>query len=86
MGLFDNGFKNNIISGLAFGIGAAVIAPVVIPVLSAGVKPMAKVAIKEGIQLYEKGRELMAEARETMEDLVAEARSEIEVTQSSEKE
>ena len=47
---------------------------------------MAKVAIKEGIQLYEKGRELMAEARETMEDLVAEARSEIEVTRSSEKE
>jgi hypothetical protein len=84
MGLLDNGFKGNILSGLAFGIGAAVVAPIVVPILSAAVKPMAKVMIKEGMRMYEKGREIVEEARETVEDLVAEARSEIEASQSFE--
>ena len=78
MALLDNGFKGNILTGIAFGIGAAVIAPIIIPILSAAVKPMAKVVIKEGILLYEKGKEMVEETRETIEDLVAEARSEVE--------
>jgi hypothetical protein len=82
MGLLDNGFKGNILSGIAFGIGAAVVAPIVIPILSAAVKPMAKVMIKEGMLMYEKGKEIVEEARETVEDLVAEARSEIDASQS----
>lgn len=82
MALLNNGFKGNILAGIAFGIGAAIIAPVVIPILSAAVKPMAKVAIKEGMLLYEKGKEMVEEARETIEDLVAEARSEVEAAHS----
>jgi len=78
MALLDNGFKGNVVAGIAFGIGAAVIAPIIIPILSAAVKPMAKVMIKEGLLLYEKCKEMVEEARETVEDLVAEARSEIE--------
>jgi archaellin len=81
MALLNNGFKGNILAGIAFGIGAAIIAPVIIPILSAAVKPMAKVAIKEGMLLYEKGKEMVEEARETIEDLVAEARSEVEAAQ-----
>jgi hypothetical protein len=80
MGLMDNGFKG-ILSGIGFGIGAAIIAPIVLPILSAGVKPMAKAMIKEGIMLYEKGKEVVEETRETVEDLIAEARSEVEASQ-----
>ena len=81
MGLLDNGFKG-MLSGVAFGIGAAVIAPIVLPILSAGVKPMAKAIIKEGIMAYEKGKEFVEETRETVEDLIAEASSEIEASES----
>lgn len=78
MGLFDNGLKGNIVTGLAIGIGSSILAPVVIPVLASVVKPMAKAAIKGGFLLYQKGREVAAEAQEVVEDLVAETRAELE--------
>lgn len=77
MALFDNGLKGNILSGLAIGIGAAVLAPAVLPVVASVVKPLAKAAIKGGIMLYEKGRETAAEAIEMVEDIVAEAKAEL---------
>ncbi len=77
MGLFNNGFKGNILSGLAFGIGATILAPVVMPMVAAIAKPLAKAAIKSGVLLYEKGRETVAEVGEVVEDLVAEAKTEI---------
>ena len=55
MGLFSSGLKGNILTGLAIGIGASVLAPAVIPVLANVVKPLAKEALKGGIVLYEKG-------------------------------
>jgi len=76
MAFFD-GWKGNILGGLAIGIGASVIAPVIIPVLASVVKPLSKAAIKGGYLLYEKGRETVAEVQEVVEDLVAEARAEI---------
>ena len=78
MGLFDNGWKGNILGGLAIGIGSAVLAPVVIPILSRTAKPLAKAAIKGSLLMYEKGKEKMAEAQEVVEDLMAEARSELD--------
>jgi len=57
MGIFDNGLKGNIFTGLAIGIGAAVLAPTVLPVLVGAAKPLVKAAIKGGIILYEKGKE-----------------------------
>ena len=80
MALFE-GWKGNILGGLAIGIGASVVAPVVIPILATVVKPLTKAAIKGGFLLYEKGRESLAEAQEVIEDLVAEAKAEIEETQ-----
>jgi len=82
MGLFDNGLKGNIVTGLAIGIGSSILAPVVIPVLASVVKPMAKAAIKGGFLLYQKGREVAAEAQEVVEDLVAETRAELEEAES----
>jgi hypothetical protein len=70
-------FKGNIVSGLAIGIGSAVIAPMIIPALSKVAKPLAKAAIKSGLLLYETGKERFAEVSEVVDDLVAEAKSEI---------
>jgi len=77
MGLFDNGFKGNILSGLAIGIGAAVLAPVVMPILASAAKPVLKATIKGGLALYDKGRETYAEVAEVVEDVVAEVKAEI---------
>lgn len=77
MALFNNGLKGNILTGLAIGIGASVLAPAVIPVLANIVKPLAKAALKGGIVLYEKGLETFAETKEVIEDLVAEAKAEL---------
>lgn len=78
MALFNNGLKGNIIGGLAIGIGTAILAPVIIPVLASIAKPLAKAAIKGGITVYEKNKEVIAEVKEVIEDLVAEARAELE--------
>ncbi len=77
MGLLNNGLKGNILTGLAIGIGAAVLAPAVIPVIAGVAKPVVKAAIKGGLVLFEKGKETFAELGEVVEDLVAEAKSEI---------
>jgi hypothetical protein len=78
MAIFENGLKGNIITGLAIGVGTAILAPVVIPMIASIAKPLAKAAIKGGIMLYEKNRELIAEATEVVEDLVAEAKAELD--------
>ena len=69
--------KGNIVSGLAIGIGSAIIAPLVVPALSKAARPMAKAAIKGGLVLWETGKEKLAEAHELMDDLLAEARTEL---------
>jgi hypothetical protein len=78
MGLFNGGWKGNILGGLAIGIGSAVLAPVVIPIISRTAKPLTKAAIKGALLMYEKGKEKVAEAQEVVEDLMAEARSELD--------
>ena len=77
MGLFDNGLKGNIFSGLAIGIGAAVLAPTILPILVGAAKPLLKAAIKGGIVLYDRGKESFAEVGEVVEDLVAEVKAEL---------
>lgn len=64
-------------AGIAATIGAAILAPIVIPALAGVAKPLAKAAIKEGLLLSEKGKEFFAEAAEVFEDLVAEAKAEL---------
>ncbi len=63
--------------GIVAGIGALVLAPVVIPAIAKIGKPIAKAAIKGGITLYEKSIGAVAETGEVLEDLVAEARAEL---------
>ena len=60
------------------GVAAIVLLPVLIPVAAGKVgKPLAKATIKGGIVLYEKGKGVVAEVGETLEDLVAEAKAEL---------
>jgi hypothetical protein len=63
--------------GIIAGIGAVLLAPVVLPVVAGVGKPLAKSLIKGGISLYEKSKGAFAELGETWEDIVAEARAEI---------
>jgi len=71
-------FKNNIVAVLGIGIVAAVLVPIALPVVARAAKPFAKALVKSGIIVYEKSREAVAELGEVMEDVVAEAKAEIE--------
>jgi hypothetical protein len=75
MSLIEDVFKGgNIVSGLAVGIGIAIVAPVVLPVL----RPLAKSVIKAGLVAYDQGRVAFAEMAERTEDILAEARAEMD--------
>jgi hypothetical protein len=75
MALWNNGVKLG--TGLAIGVGALILAPTVLPAVAAVLKPLAKAAIKSGFIIYEKSREVLAETKEVIEDLAAEARAEL---------
>lgn len=77
MALLDELLKRNVITGLAIGVGVAVLGPILLPPLARAAKPAAKAAIKSGLLMVEKGRETLAELGEMTEDLVAEAKAEL---------
>ncbi|MCF8130089.1 MAG: DUF5132 domain-containing protein [Deltaproteobacteria bacterium] len=64
-------------SGLAIGAASVVLAPFVLPVVGGVLKTVTKAGIKGGMVLYEKGKLLAEETRETMEDLTEEAKAEL---------
>jgi hypothetical protein len=67
-----------VVEGLGVpGIAAIVLLPVLVPVAGKVVKPVAKAAIKGGIVLYEKGKGVIAEVGESLEDIIAEAKAEL---------
>ncbi len=74
MRILGNGFN---VSSLALGAGIILLAPAVLPVVGAVLKPLAKAVIKGGIMAYESAKLSVAETRETIEDLAAEAKAEI---------
>jgi len=81
MAIFEDVFRGgNMVTGLAIGIGFALLAPVVKPF----VRPLAKTAIKAGLAAYDQGRVAVAELTEHAGDIVAEARSEMEEVATSE--
>jgi len=64
-------------TNLLIGTAAVIVAPIVVPAVLAGIRPVAKTAIRGGVFLYDKAGEIVAEAGEQMSDLVAEARAEL---------
>ncbi len=69
--------NDDLLKGVAIGIGAAILVPVVIAALAPIVKPLARSAMKSGILAYEKLRESVEEFGETVEDIVAEVEEEM---------
>jgi hypothetical protein len=83
MALWDNltdRLGGSVTSNLVIGTAVVVLAPIVLPAVLAGLRPLAKTAFKAGIMGYDKAMEMLAEAGEQMSDLVAEARAEMEVS------
>lgn len=73
--------KNASPVGIAIGLGAAVFATIVVPALPTLVRsarPTARLALKSGLVILERGRELVAEVTEEFEDMIAEVKSELQ--------
>jgi hypothetical protein len=64
-------------SGLLIGAAAVILVPIVLPAATGILKSLTKAGIKGWMLIYEKGKVTAAEARETIEDLAAEAREEL---------
>jgi len=58
------------------GLGVVVAAPLLLPAVGAVVRPVAKTLIKSGLFLMDSVQAVVAEGREQLSDLVAEARAE----------
>ena len=83
MALFDDiveGFGSSLVSSVLLGVGVVLVAPMVVPALAVGMRPLAKAVIKGGMMVYDKEAEVFAEAGEQLSDLVAEVRSELDAT------
>jgi hypothetical protein len=68
----------NVVFGFAGGLGAAFVLPFVAPVVGEVVRPLLKVLLKQGLLGLERVRTAAARASESLEDLLAEVRSEVE--------
>jgi hypothetical protein len=76
---------NKLVVGIVVGVGLKWVAPFIVPVLGAvlrpvtklDIKPLAKAGMKLGWLGMERGRELAAYLGETVQDSLAEARAEL---------
>lgn len=71
-------FKGQVLTGALIGLGSAFILPKIIPLVSGGVKPLLKSALKNAIILTDKGKEVTVEIMEAAEDLWVEVKAEID--------
>jgi hypothetical protein len=78
MALFDDE-QWSLIKGIGIGIGLTLVARELLPPFRDAARPLAKAGLKGGMSAFEKSREALARAGETVEDLVAEVRLEREV-------
>lgn len=76
MALEDFFKGGNVVTGLAIGVGTAVLAPVIAPAVSGLLRPAAKAVIKGGILAYDWSRQAAAQVGEAASDMAAEARAE----------
>lgn len=64
-------------SSVLIGAAAVILAPIMVPAVLAGMRPLSKMVIKGGVLVYDKAREVIAETGEQLSDLVVEARAEL---------
>ncbi|MGC2425372.1 MAG: DUF5132 domain-containing protein [Nitrospirota bacterium] len=70
---YDGLFGADIVTSLAVNLGMVLL----VPMAAEMAKPIAKLTIKTGITAYEKGKDTLRDAVEAVEDLIAEAKSEL---------
>ncbi len=79
MALFEKGLEGLLeggaMTGVAVGVGVLLLAPGLLPAIGRAMRPIAVGAIKTGMTAY---NQVSSTLRETTEDLVAEARAELE--------
>lgn len=69
--------SGNIGTGLVVGAGAAILAPIVMPLVGGLLKTVTKGVIKTGLLAYEGGKGVVATTTTTFQDLAAEAKAEL---------
>jgi hypothetical protein len=74
-------FEEINVSEVVEGLTAVALAPIVLPLAAGANQPLGKALIKEGLAFSERCQEAVAEARERVEDLMAEARAELDEEQ-----
>jgi hypothetical protein len=62
---------------MALGAAAVLFGPTILTVAGSLAKSLVKTGIKSGMLLYDKGKEVADEAKETIADLKAEAKAEL---------
>jgi hypothetical protein len=65
-------------TGVGIGIAAAVLAPSLVPLIGRGLRPVAKRGIKACLLLTTRMRSAVAKVGQRLQDLYAEARSEVD--------
>ena len=75
MGVVEDALEGGV-PRVIVGLGLAVAAPIVLPAVSAGARPLAKSLVKGFMAVAGGVQEFVAEAREQMGDLMAEVREE----------
>jgi hypothetical protein len=83
MALFERPSMGSLITGFALGLGAAYLMPDLMPAVGRAGRPALLALMRTGLQLYERGRETLAELQETAGDMVAEAQSALELERAS---
>jgi hypothetical protein len=66
--------NRDLVKGMAIGASAALLVPVVFPILARVGRPAMGAAMRAGVAAWDKGREAFAEFSEYAEDMAAEAR------------
>jgi hypothetical protein len=74
MARLEDALTGGSMAGLAAGIGTAMLAPLVLPAINWVVRPVARLAVVTGVQIY---RGTVAPVGAAMADLVSEARAEL---------
>jgi hypothetical protein len=74
--------QRTLLIGVVAGLAAAGLVKYIGPAFSGAGRPLLKGLIKRGFTTYESGREAFAHASEVIEDLVAEARAELQAEMS----
>ncbi len=73
-----NSLSSSLLGKIALGVGVTVAAPIIYRVVQSGQPLTARNVMKEGIRSYNQLRITLAEARENISDLAAEAQAESE--------